>query len=222
MPAGKMTCMFCGDRRDGACADPQTAMAVCGDRLPVSMQGVIAVLAAIQEGASLRARRTEAALEAARSEIETLRPVWAQGWSTDSLAAQASAAALGQIWKALGVDNQTAAMARLKELGLEGPSHVRVRPLDWVSCADGSFHDSGCLYEITPEGSERRRYWRLTRAVTGGGGYLCDCSSLEAAKAAAQDHHAARIRGAIEMPALSGGAAPDADVAPLPHAVGDS
>lgn len=48
--------------------------------------------------------------------MEVLRPVWAQGHTSDSQAAQASANALSELWKALGVDNQTAAMARLREL----------------------------------------------------------------------------------------------------------
>lgn len=48
--------------------------------------------------------------------LEMLRPVWAQGYSSDSVAAQSSTAALAQIWHALGVDNQTDAMARLNIL----------------------------------------------------------------------------------------------------------
>jgi len=46
--------------------------------------------------------------------LEALRPVWAQGWTNDSEAAQAASAALAQIWKALGVSNQTDAMIALR------------------------------------------------------------------------------------------------------------
>lgn len=45
--------------------------------------------------------------------MEALRPVWAQGFSSDSQAAQAHGAALAQLWGILGVDNQTAAVERL-------------------------------------------------------------------------------------------------------------
>jgi hypothetical protein len=48
--------------------------------------------------------------------LEELRPVWAQGWSTDSIAAQAAASALSDLWAMLGVKNQTDAVERLKEL----------------------------------------------------------------------------------------------------------
>ena len=48
--------------------------------------------------------------------LEQLRPVWAQGWTRDSMAAQASANALSQLWKMLGVQDQTQAADRIKEL----------------------------------------------------------------------------------------------------------
>ncbi len=49
-------------------------------------------------------------------DMERLRPLWAQGYSSDSVAAQATSAALTQIWGVLGVSNQTQAMERLREL----------------------------------------------------------------------------------------------------------
>ena len=49
--------------------------------------------------------------------LESLRPHWAQGYSSDSLAAQSSSAALSQIWTELGVDNQTDAMEVLRARG---------------------------------------------------------------------------------------------------------
>lgn len=48
--------------------------------------------------------------------LAQLRPLWAQGYTSDSEAAQATGNALTQIWQALGVDNQTAAMERLRAL----------------------------------------------------------------------------------------------------------
>lgn len=78
----------------------------------------------IEENARYRpdeAERVEAlekALEAFKriEGYETLRPVWAQGWTDDSSAAQASSAALGQLWKLLGATNQTDAVIKLKAL----------------------------------------------------------------------------------------------------------
>jgi hypothetical protein len=51
--------------------------------------------------------------------LERLRPHWAQGYSSDSMAAQASTAALAGIWEILGVSDQTSAVAALKELTAE-------------------------------------------------------------------------------------------------------
>lgn len=48
--------------------------------------------------------------------LESLRPAWAQGYTSDSMAVQASASALSTLWQMLGVDNQTAACAKLREL----------------------------------------------------------------------------------------------------------
>ena len=55
-------------------------------------------------------------LKRSNDALEALRPVWAQGWTNDSVAAQASGAALAQLWNMLGVQNQTQAMATLAEL----------------------------------------------------------------------------------------------------------
>ena len=62
---------------------------------------------------------------------------------------------------------------------------VTVKPLVWHDCADGTSHDDDCLYEIEQDG----RYWRLIRAVTGGGSYVGHHISREAAKAAANKYH---------------------------------
>lgn len=48
--------------------------------------------------------------------LEKLRPHWAQGYSDDSMAAQAATGALSEIYDLLGVKDQTAAVAALKTL----------------------------------------------------------------------------------------------------------
>jgi hypothetical protein len=48
--------------------------------------------------------------------FEEMRPIWAQGWTSESVAAQASSNALAEIWALLGVTDQTAAMERLRSL----------------------------------------------------------------------------------------------------------
>lgn len=59
----------------------------------------------------------------AEATLEALRPVWAQGHSSDSIAAQANARALAELWKILGATNQTQACSRLNYLrGLLPPN----------------------------------------------------------------------------------------------------
>ena len=48
--------------------------------------------------------------------LEALRPVWAHGWTDDSVAAQTSSNALSQLWEMLGAKDQTQAVATLAEL----------------------------------------------------------------------------------------------------------
>lgn len=48
--------------------------------------------------------------------LEKFRPVWAQGFSSDSVAAQSWANATQQLWELLGVSNQTSAMVKLRSL----------------------------------------------------------------------------------------------------------
>lgn len=64
----------------------------------------------------LYSAETVAALQAQIDALELLRPHWAKGYSSDSIAAQTTITALNQIWSILGVDNQTAAMDRLRQL----------------------------------------------------------------------------------------------------------
>lgn len=72
---------------------------------------VIAMACELEEARDTLAREKETVVA-----LEGLRPVWAQGWSDDSTAAQASAAALSDLWETLGVDNQTAAVEELAKL----------------------------------------------------------------------------------------------------------
>ena len=69
---------------------------------------MLAANAAVED-AERRAVEAEATLEA-------LRPVWAQGWTSDSQAAQASSNALSELWELLGATNQTVALERLRNL----------------------------------------------------------------------------------------------------------
>lgn len=48
--------------------------------------------------------------------LEDLRPHWAKGYSSDSMAAQASTAALSDIWTAIGASNQTECMDKIASL----------------------------------------------------------------------------------------------------------
>lgn len=61
---------------------------------------------------------TEALKRATDAELalKTLRPVWATGFTKDSVAAQGYSIALATLWKMLGVTDQTQAVARLRYL----------------------------------------------------------------------------------------------------------
>jgi len=45
--------------------------------------------------------------------LDSLRPHWAKGYTTDSAAAQLATAALTQLWDILKTDNQTTAVLKL-------------------------------------------------------------------------------------------------------------
>ena len=67
-----------------------------------------------------------AALQRSVTALETLRPAWAMGHTSDSVAAQASAAALAQVWRALGAANQTEAMVALRGLQEANAKHKEI------------------------------------------------------------------------------------------------
>jgi len=48
--------------------------------------------------------------------IESDRPHWAKGYTSDGVAAQVSFGALSTLWHILGVDNQTEAVRKLRML----------------------------------------------------------------------------------------------------------
>lgn len=50
------------------------------------------------------------------SALEKLRPIWAKGYSDESVAAQVASGALVELWTMLGVTDQTAAVLALKGL----------------------------------------------------------------------------------------------------------
>lgn len=68
--------------------------------------------------------------------LETLRPVWAQGWTEQSVAAQSASAALAELWRELKATNQTEAMISLRKLlGADKPNlhfDITVRDGDWT------------------------------------------------------------------------------------------
>jgi hypothetical protein len=66
-----------------------------------------------------RITELEAEVERLKGSLEVeikLRPRWAQGYSSDSVAAQCAQDALYQIFEKLGVSNQTEAMQALEEI----------------------------------------------------------------------------------------------------------
>lgn len=60
-------------------------------------------------------RERDEALERVAA-LEQLRPHWAKGYTSDSATAQAATAALTELWKLLGVENQTMAVLRLRAM----------------------------------------------------------------------------------------------------------
>ena len=70
----------------------------------------------LMEAANALVEHAEERATRAETVMETLRPVWAQGWTDDGVAAQASASALAGLWQMLGVNNQTDAVERLGAL----------------------------------------------------------------------------------------------------------
>jgi hypothetical protein len=70
--------------------------------------------------------------------LEELRPIWAQGWTEDSMAAQASGNALSTLWAMLGAENQTQAVSTLAELKAKLEKATEEK-LDAISTLDAWF-----------------------------------------------------------------------------------
>lgn len=88
----------------------------------LNLSGNGLVLAMAQEIEHLR---EQSAIQKTTIEaLETLRPHWAQGYTTDSVAAQVTTGATLQLWDMLGVTNQTDAVSELQALQNERDRHV--------------------------------------------------------------------------------------------------
>lgn len=68
------------------------------------------------DAAELLVYEADARAENAEAVMAQLRPIWAQGWTTDSQAAQASANALSELWQLLYATDQTQALDNLRRL----------------------------------------------------------------------------------------------------------
>ena len=59
--------------------------------------------------------------------LEMLRPQWAMGYTSDSMAAQATAAAIQQVWSFLKVENQSDCMDRIENLVTRSRELMRLK-----------------------------------------------------------------------------------------------
>lgn len=87
--------------------------------------------------------------EGYRTYCESIRPHWAQGYTSDSMAAQAQTAALSQLWELLNVKDQSAAVAKIKKLLDEEPAidDRRAQTLELYLELDVANH-SQAMYKI--------------------------------------------------------------------------
>lgn len=97
-----------------------STLAARGQKLPshTYQENLVAALVALET--AVNNHELESCCECSKLEkeiqvLQQLRPLWAQGHSSDSIQAQTLAAALSQVWGMLGVDNQTRAMQKLQE-----------------------------------------------------------------------------------------------------------
>lgn len=90
-------------------------------RLPIlavaNLQRDIDKLVAVWKEVTQGGDPERAELERKVAALERLRPVWAMGYTSDSIAAQTTTAALTQLWGMLGAKDQTDAVRILSELG---------------------------------------------------------------------------------------------------------
>ncbi len=83
----------------------QIAEAVAAHVALRDMMHPAAVLALLDENERMREQLSAA---------NAMRPHWAQGYTSDGIAAQVNAAALSQVWRAIGANNQTECMEKLR------------------------------------------------------------------------------------------------------------
>lgn len=69
-----------------------------------------------QESELITLRADNSELRAKLAAVESQRPHWAKGYSTDSIAAQVSGGALSELWELMGVSNQTDAVEKLQRM----------------------------------------------------------------------------------------------------------
>jgi len=74
------------------------------------------------------------------ADLEKRRPHWAQGYTSDGIAASVTASALSDLWELLGVEDQTAAMAKLRSMV------IPEEPVPVVAVATTREDDGGQIY----------------------------------------------------------------------------
>jgi hypothetical protein len=95
--------------------------------------------------------------------LEVLRPVWAQGYTSDSVAAQTTATAISQIWRALEVEDQSAAMVKLRALLDQSGEHASEAALTWLGQ-----HEALELFHFRPvygDDDDQATEWRVVEVA---------------------------------------------------------
>lgn len=102
-----------------------------------------------------RVQELEGEVERWKERLKTetdLRPVWAQGYSNDSIVAQVSSIALKTLWNKLEVDNQTAAVDKIAEGQRAIKKLESIRALIYPHCLTNSCDTCNSLtYHICTE-----------------------------------------------------------------------
>lgn len=86
-----------------------------GRDVPLPGWTLIAMLLAYQSGLNEQEGVDLKELQKKVDALEQLRPVWAMGYTEEGRAAQGFASALSALWLILGAENQTEAVATLRE-----------------------------------------------------------------------------------------------------------
>lgn len=98
-----------------------------------------------------------AALSRSLAAAEAMRPHWAEGYSSDGVAAQVTATALNGLWDLLGTKNQTEAMAKLRSI-LAERDEARDFGGDALALTEAILLNLGFGCEVSKEpGVDRRR-----------------------------------------------------------------